>query len=129
MSMPRFTGEASLYKTSLHYKPAKHAINLSSQISGVVHAAANAIQIGRIGNIGDEGLEGDGRVDPIPLVCRDIFYITPSQANPFTNCYTITHEVQCKIGSSDEWITTRKSSGTQCHSTVSLDSPPDTILS
>lgn len=40
MNMPRFTGEASLYKTSLHYKSARHAIDLSSQISSMVHAAA-----------------------------------------------------------------------------------------
>ena len=40
MNIPGFTGKSSLYKTSLHYKPARQAINQSSQISMGVNAAA-----------------------------------------------------------------------------------------
>jgi hypothetical protein len=40
MNMPRFTGEASLYKTSGHYHADRHAINSSTQMISAIYSAA-----------------------------------------------------------------------------------------
>jgi hypothetical protein len=41
MNMPRFTAEASLYKTSGHYQTDRHAINSSTQMISAIYSAAN----------------------------------------------------------------------------------------
>jgi hypothetical protein len=40
MNVPRFTAEASLYKTGRHYQARSHAINSSTQEIGTLHLAA-----------------------------------------------------------------------------------------
>jgi hypothetical protein len=46
MNMPRFTGEAALYKTNGHYRTGRQAINLSAEMIRTIHAAREEIEVG-----------------------------------------------------------------------------------
>lgn len=62
MNMPRFTAEASLYRTNGHYRTGRnrHAVHLPARMNGTIHTAVTIIEWG------EEVIEIEGQAPQAP---------------------------------------------------------------